>query len=695
MEEQKIVDKGVWGMDIETLSNCFTYTAINKDTKSVVQYVIWGDRNDLYEFLVHLSQCKGQIGFNSLSFDYPIIHYIIKNRESLIKLSADQVAEKIYKEAQKTIEKEFSSVREEEVLIPQLDLFKLWHFDSKARITGLKKLEIAMEFENVQDMPIHHTEKVTTKEQVEQILSYNCNDVNATMEFFNRSLDKLELRKDLTRKYGINFLNFSNSKMGEQLLLHLYCEATGKDKEQVKRLRTKRSNFKFSECIPSYVKFTTPEFNGLLEYLKGIEVNTLKDSFHYEFKFQSSDIILGTGGCHFCVKSGVYKPKAGFLLKDSDVSSLYPSLGIANYLYPEHLGQEFYQVYKEGIVDIRLAEKAKKAAGDKAIVNGYKEAANAAYGKSNSEFSFLYDPLYTIKTTLAGQLSLCMLAEQLSTRIPNFVMLQINTDGCSGAYHEKYDTLYDEICKEWEETTGLLLEHVFYEQMIIRDVNSYIGVYTDGKVKYKGTFKPSEEMRKDGEYHKSFSQNVVAIAISNFFLKGIPVEETVKSHNNIYDFCKTFNASHGWKSETVGKDGDIAIQQKNNRYYLSTNGRTFRKIKDQKIIEIEAGGKLVTIFNKYEKVPIEEYNIDYNYYIDECYKIVHVIDGTKERLDQEAKQKREEEKIRKEEENYLKFIINKTPTQLQYTQYWRQHCSDKYGEPEEIKPSKTTKKENI
>ena len=674
--------------DLETLSNCFTYTGINIETEEIYKFVIWGEINEFYPLLIHLSNCKGMIGFNSLSFDYPLIHYIIKNRNSLINLSADQIAKKLYKEAQRLIENEYNIIKDEDTFIPQLDLFKLWHFDSKARITGLKKLEVNMEFENVQDMPINHQDKVKTKEQIEEILSYNLNDVIATFKFYKISENKIELRRMLTRKYGINFMNFSNSKMGEQLLLQLYCNATNKDKNQVRRLRTHRGIFKFSECIPQYVKFTTSKFNDLLEYLKGIEVTTLKESFHYELDFQSSQIIMGTGGIHFCVKSGIYKPKQGFLFRDSDVNSLYPSIAIVNGLYPEHLGEEFTQVYKEDLVDVRLAEKAKKQNGDKAIVDGYKEASNAAYGKSNSEFSPFYDPLYTIKTTLAGQLSLCMLAEQLTERIPNLIVAQINTDGLTCAYHEKYNFIYDEVCKEWEETTKLTLEHIYYEQMIIRDVNSYIGVYTDGKVKYKGTFKPNHEMRKDGEYHKNFSQNAVTLAISDYFLKNIPVEESLKNNTNIYDFCKTFNATHGWKCETVDLEGKIETQQKTNRYYISTNGKTFRKLKDERIIEIEAGGTKVTIFNKYEEKPFEDYNIDYNYYINECYKIIHKIDGTEEKLEREAKEAREKAKLQKEEENYLKFIINKVPAQLQYNTYWREHCSLKYGEPKEIKPSK-------
>src|SRR5690606_16818495 len=192
-------------------------------------------------------------------------------------------------------------------------------------------------------------------------------------------------------------------------------------------------------------------------------------------------------------------------------------------------------------------------------------------------------------------------------------------------------------CQEWEAQTKLVLEYVAYEKMIIRDVNNYIAVNQKGKVKYKGTFKSNEEMIKDGEYHKSFSQGIVTIAVADYFLKNIPVEQTVSNHTNIYDFCKTFNASHGWSCELLdidenGVESNIVSQQKTNRYFLSLLGKRFRKTKDDRKIEIEAN-RTVLIFNKYYEKPIAEYGIDYQYYIDECYKIIHKIDGTEERLD--------------------------------------------------------------
>lgn len=686
--------------DIETLSNCFTYSAVDRDSDNIVKFVIWKERNDLYDLLVHLTNIKGMIGFNNINFDYPVMHYIIKEREKLIQMDGDKIAKLIYKKAQSVISQEYSAIKETEVIIPQLDLFRIWHYDNKARMTGLKKLEIAMCFENVQDMPYSHEHKITTEKEVEEILDYNINDILATKSFYKLTEDKLELRKGLQTKYGLNCLNFPDSKIGEQLMLKLYCQFTNQSEDEVKKRRTYRNSFKFSECIPNYIKFTTPEFNQLLDYIKSIEVKELKESFKYGFEYNGFTFDLGTGGIHGCIKAGVYQSTDNETIVDADVASLYPSLGITLGLYPEHLGAEFSQIYEEGIVKPRL--EAKKAK-DMVMADGFKLSANSVYGKSNSEYSFLYDPLYTIKTTLSGQLALCMLSEMLMTRIPNLKMLQINTDGLTVIISNEHKYLYWNICKEWETQTNLVLEYVAYSQMIIRDVNNYTAVtQKTNKVKYKGTFKPNVEMRKDGEYHKAFNQGIVSTAVNNYFLYDKPILETLYECKDIYEFCKTGNTVGQWWAETFKLDENrneinVTKVQKTNRYYVSKDGVRFRKCtyKPDKVTgeskisttEYEAD-KLVTIFNKYYEVLFEQYNIDYDYYVAECEKIIFVIDGTAERLDQEAKEKREKAKLEKEEENYLKFIINKVPTQLQYNSYWREYCSLKYGEPKEIKPSK-------
>lgn len=713
--------------DIETLSNCFTYTAIDKDSKEIFQYVIFNDRNDIIELYKHLKECTVMIGYNNINFDYPIIHYLLTNEESFLKKKASTISKLIYEKAQKVISQEYSSVKEEEVLIFQLDLFRIWHYDNKAKLTSLKKLEISMSFNNVMDMPYSHETEIQNNEQVKEILDYNYNDVEATLKFYELTKDKIELRKGLMTKYNLPCLNYPDSKIGEQLMLKLYCEFTNQKEELIKKKRTNRKLFKFSECIPHYINFSTPEFNQLLDYLKNIEVTELKESFKYSFEYNEFTFDLGTGGIHGCIKPGIYESDENNIVLDVDVASLYPSLAITLNLYPEHLGEEFSQIYEKGIVKPRLEAKKK---GDKVMADGFKLSANSVFGKSNSEYSFLYDPLYTLKTTLAGQLALCMLSEMVMTRVPNIKVLQINTDGLTVIIPNEHKRLYWEICQEWESKTKLILEYVAYSKMIIRDVNNYIAITKkDNKIKYKGAFKPNNEMIKDGEYHKSFSQGIVAAAISDFFIKGIPVENTVKNNKDIYLFCKTFNATHGWTCDTSDvehkdikyeeavqkliengwtefykegffippnstnisgvqllKEGNkikvyknIQKQQKTNRYFISKNGKTFRKLKDDRIIEIEAGNTLVTIFNKYYQVNFEEYNVDYEYYIQECYKIIHLIDGTTEKLEQKRKEEGERIKKQREEDNFIKFCIDKIPTTRQRDMYSKEWLIEKYG----------------
>lgn len=682
-------DSKVWIYDLETLRNAFTYTARNRDTNEVVQFVIWGDCNDLYPMLEHLSNVRGLIGFNSVGFDYPVLHNIIQQRNYLLAHDGDFVARWIYDKAQNIITQEYSSIRENEVLIPQLDLFLIHHYNNKARMTSLKKLQIAMNSDNVMDMPIHHTEEIKEWKDIETILEYNLHDVDKTLDFYNLSIDKIDLRKGLIKKYGLPCINYSDSKIGESLMLKLYCDSVNKKEDTVKRQRTHRDVLKFSECIPDYINFKTKEFRDLHEYLKGIAVTELKDSFKYSVEYNNFQFDLGTGGIHGSIKSGVYEADDEYVIVDADVGSMYPSLAITLGLYPEHLGKEFLEVYEDDLLKPRLEAKKR---GDKVMDLGFKLSLNSVYGKSNSQFSWLFDPLYTLKTTLSGQLALSMLSEMLCTGVPNLTMLQINTDGLTVRIPKEYKRKYWEICKEWEELTKLNLEYVSYSKMIIRDVNSYIAMTDSGKVKRKGVFKLNSEMRSDGEFHKSFSQGVVKIALSEYFINGKPVEESIRECKDVFEFTKMANSVGKWWTETFeideeGTEYNIIPQQKNNRYLMTNTGVRFRKCvykpdketgEDKRTNTEYEADKLVTILNNYNGESIEDLDINYQYYIDETYKIIHLIDGTTEKLEREKRDQKEREKLERQENNFLKYCVNKIPTVRQMRLYGKEHLIEKY-----------------
>ena len=147
-------------------------------------------------------------------------------------------------------------------------------------------------------------------------------------------------------------------------------------------------------------------------------IKKLKQEFEHTILYNNIILYYGSGGLHACIEPGIYESTDEDIIIDCDVSSLYPSIAVINNMYPEHLGIEFCKVY-EGILNDRLI--AKKA-GNMVLSDGYKLSLNSVYGKSNDEYSFLMDPLYTVKTTINGQLLISMLIEQLCV-IPNLIIL--------------------------------------------------------------------------------------------------------------------------------------------------------------------------------------------------------------------------------------------------------------------------------
>lgn len=631
---EEIKDREIWVYDIETIASCFTYTAINIDTEKVVQYVIHKDRNDIDNLLIHLLECKGAIGFNNINFDYPILHYLILNHENLsLKDDPEFTVKVLYSKAQEIINSQNNNpfnpfvIRDKECKIPQLDLFKLWHFNNKARSTSLKSLEIAMNYPNVMDMPIHHSTTNISIEQIPEILDYNLNDVLATFEFYKRSTDKIDLRRKLNEKYNLNCLNFPDSKIGEMLTLKMYCQATGRDMWETKKLRTEYDSISIKECIFDYIHFNSKEFKELLNRFKSSTIKGTKGELEYSVVYKGFKYDFGSGGIHGCIKAGLYEADKDHYIIDCDVASLYPSIAILNGLYPKHLGAEFCDVYENGIVKPRLEAKKRR---DMTMADGFKLSANSVYGKSNDKYSFLMDPMYTMKTTINGQLMLTMLAELLAD-IEGITILQINTDGITVKLPIVEYENYSNICKKWQDETKLTLEFAEYKKMWIRDVNNYGALTVTGKIKNKGAF----EVDKD--YHKDNSFRIVSVAIQNYFMNNVSVEDTILGCTNIYDFCGRQKFKNGESKGVIyHMQGDRIIeeeQQKNVRYYISKKGATFVKKYTSGEGEGINKGYQVTIFNKFIEKSMADYDINYDFYIKEANKEIDNIIDKQYKLD--------------------------------------------------------------
>ena len=123
--------------------------------------------------------------------------------------------------------------------------------------------------------------------------------------------------------------------------------------------------------------------------------------------------------------------------------------------------------------------------------------------------------------------------------------------------------------------------------------------------------------------------------MSNYFIKGIPIKESIRNHDNIYDFCAGVRGIGGWRVELFNqKENSSKVLQKTNRYFVTEDaasentGLLLKYHEDGRVSHVEAHplkGRYYncTIFILFEKF---DYNINYLYYEKECRKIINNIE---------------------------------------------------------------------
>lgn len=320
--------------DIECLSNCFTYTGYDRKNNKYYQYVIHKSRNDYEQLITHITKTKGlvMIGYNNDNYDYPIIHHMINHYGEYTNMSGAELARKIYSKSQSIIESDFTVVADHNKYVFQIDLFKIWHFNNLARLTSLKNLEVALNLENVEDMPFDHRYEVETEEEIEKILSYNKSDVIATNKFLDvtqgetdisiyKGKNLLHLRYAIQKKYRIPCINYDNIKLGTELILKLYCEKFNKNPQIIRKLSTPRPIIKLKECFPQWMSFETSKFNKLISEFSETTIfdGDIKDKFKFYNIYNGIKIIYGAGGAHACIKPGVYNADEEYGIYDVDI----------------------------------------------------------------------------------------------------------------------------------------------------------------------------------------------------------------------------------------------------------------------------------------------------------------------------------------------------------------------------------------
>ena len=616
----KIKDKTVLVYDIESFPNLFTCSILNSENNKLITYEISEDKNDLGK-IVALFQLKEFYfcGFNNKSYDDVLINYLIIRFDDLRYKPIFEITWLIKSMSDKIIKEPVANWVDYKhaYLFNSFDLMTM-SFSAKNRV-GLKELEVTMGFPNVMEYEGDFSKNVP-KELKDKVIEYNQNDVLATGELLNLKKNDIELRLKLNEKYKINVLSKDNVNMGMEILKKEYLEKTNKTWDDIKDLKTPCQLVSFKNIIFDFIQYTTPPLQKLLEKLKKVSIDPNNKDFREVFEIGGVVHNISLGGLHSINNTEIIIPNEDELLLDYDVDSYYPSCLIVNNLYPKHLGIEFVGIYKN-IRDERVEAKKNK---NSFLADAFKYAINGLSGNLQSQYSWTYDPELVVKLRINCQLMILMLIEKFD--LLGAKIVQSNTDGILIKIKKSLLPEIEKEKDEWCKLTKLSMSKEEFERFYQYDVNNYIGV----KKGFKETKDP-ELIKKKGFFAdetnlgKGMSPKVIAKSLINYFVYNISPEETLKEDKDIRDYLTYQRVSRDF---IVEYNGEKSLHI--NRFYMSTNGGILIKYK------MEKGGKAqatrlcatspITIYNKFEDKPFEEYKVNYRYYKNEIYKIINELE---------------------------------------------------------------------
>lgn len=323
-------------IDIETLKAMFLYVAFIPEEDRWEEFEISEYKNQLPDLISFIERYKEYyfVGYNSLRFDSQVVEYIIRNHEHWTSLSSKEIVGKIYQKAQDVIDDAnyelFPEYREDQLSVRQIDLFKVLHLDNKLRRISLKLIEFQLDMENIEEMPIHHTVETLTEDEVRTTKNYCSNDVLTTYKLYllttgntehplYKGDDKIQMRLDVQEEFGIPCLNYSDSKIGDEIVKKYYCAEKKITHDKLPKKGFFRKRVEARNCIAKYIKFKTPELNSFLDRLKKMGFG-MKDDFKETISFYGNKYSFMKGGLHTEQSPEIFEATDNKVIIDYDVS---------------------------------------------------------------------------------------------------------------------------------------------------------------------------------------------------------------------------------------------------------------------------------------------------------------------------------------------------------------------------------------
>ena len=477
------------------------------------------------------------ISFNGISYDLPLIQAAIEGQsnEGLKKLSDSII---------KSNKPSWLICKNNDINVPlnewdHIDLIEVAPGKASLKLYGAR-----MGAPKIQDLPIEPNESISPAMRKE-LRTYCINDLDTTELLYNSLKPQIALRESMSDQYQVDLRSKSDAQIAETVIK---SELTKKTKRKYKPLKLEDDDtVRYTD--PQIVSFEDSDlnqiFDKILEYDFGFKGNGsielpkwLKNE---KIKIGDGVYSMGVGGLHSNEKSQLVEAGKGVLC-ELDVSSYYPSIILQQKLSPKTMGKDFLELY-QSLVTRRLEAKA---ARDMVTANTLKIVLNGSYGKLGSKYSALYAPELLLQVTITGQLCLLMLIERMEAAGINIV--SANTDGIVCKCSKDLERQMKLIAWDWMLDTSYTLERTDYKLLASRDVNSYMAVKANGKVKRKGIFNV-------GGLMKNPDRNIVFESVVEFLKNNTPIEKTIALCEDPKQFISARKVTGGaiWDGELLGK----------------------------------------------------------------------------------------------------------------------------------------------
>lgn len=628
--------------DTESYPNCWLLCIADLTERKIKVFEISfrkDQRNEMFNYLRQVYKNGGEmIGFNNLGYDYPVLHQLLKNKTMSPK-ELFQYGDKVIKSGY-TDNKWQYVVKDKDIMLKQVDLFKIYHFDNKAKSTSLKMLEFNGRSDNIQELP-YAVGKYLTSEEIDNLIKYNIHDVKETMKFYEESKPQIDFREKLSAEYGLNAINWNDTKIGsEYFIMELEKAGVACYNSKGKAIQTKRPYIDLVDCILPYIKYERPEFQAILEWLKKQRITETKGVFGDILEHELGDVakyaqltIKREKLKHEPIEAEIAEFKKDKPLCWTEEVQLKAKL-------PKKLGGGFKKsyylcwnvcdslnilidglqyVYGTGGIHAAIENRVIES-DSKRVIRSYDVSSfypnlsikNKFYPEHLDEkFCEIYEYIYNLRKTYAKKS-----AEN--------EMLKLALNGSYGKSNDQYSPFFDPkftmqitlngqlllskcvemvlsvptveivmcntdgfefiVDREYEHLTAAKCkEWEEMTQLILEDVTYSKMVVSDVNNYISITDKGDLKMKgkyewKDLPHHKNHSSMVVKMAAEKYLIDGVDPEEFIRNHKDKFDFMLRTKVPRSSKLVAVDENGIDTQVQNICRYYVSEKGKELVKV---------------------------------------------------------------------------------------------------------------------